>query len=260
MHFGVITIKLIVLNLPLSHSEPVRPRTGNPAWLPLIVYMGNHSGLPQQINIPMSNYDPRKHHRRSIRLKGYDYAQEGLYFITICVQHRKHLFGNIENGKMILNDAGEMVVRWYDELENKYPDKLCHEMVVMPNHFHCIIENIRANDDLGDVGATLRGCPDGDLDAHAGTPLPQKYGRHNKKYNATIGDALDWFKTMTTDEYIRGVKNNGWQRFDGKMWQRNYWEHIIRNETSGERIAQYIINNPQKWDDDILNDGNKKLE
>ena len=202
----------------------------------------------------MSNYDPRKHHRRSIRLKGYDYAQEGLYFITICVQHRQHLFGSIENGKMILNAAGEMVVRWYDELENKYPDKLCHEMVVMPNHFHCIIENVRA---------ILRGCPngdlgngdlgDGDLGAHIGAPLPdEKYGIHNQKYNATIGDAMDWFKTMTTNEYIRGVKNHGWQRFDGKLWQRNYWEHIIRNETSGERIAQYIINNPQKWDDDMF--------
>ena len=232
----------------------------------------------------MSNYDPRKHHRRSIRLKGYDYAQEGLYFITICVQHRMHLFGKIENGKMILNAAGEMVVRWYDELENKYPDKLCHEMVVMPNHFHCIIENVRANDDLGDgdwgahVGAPLRGRPDnecGHPDNERGRPdnergrpdnerghpdTSEKYGIHNQKYNATIGDAMDWFKTMTTNEYIRGVKNHGWQRFDGKLWQRNYWEHIIRNETSGERIAQYIINNPQKWDDDILKNEDKKLE
>ena len=95
--------------------------------------------------------------------------------------------------------------------------------------------------------------PDGELGTHAGVPQPnEKYGIHNKKYNATIGDALDWFKTMTTNEYIRGVKNHDWQRFDGKLWQRNYWEHIIRNETSGEKIAQYIITNPQKWDDDIL--------
>ena len=245
----------------------------------------------------MSNYDPRKHHRRSIRLKGYDYAQEGLYFITVCVQHRKHLFGRIENGNMELNDAGEMVVRWYDELENKYPDKLCHEMVVMPNHFHCIIENVRANDDLNDgdwdahVGAPLRGHPDnerghpdnerghpdnerghpdnerghpdnerGHPDNERGHPdnecanpnTPEKYGIHNKKYNATIGDVLDWFKTMTTNEYIRGVKNLGWQRFDGKLWQRNYWEHIIRDAAANERIAQYIINNPQKWDEDML--------
>jgi hypothetical protein len=134
-------------------------------------------------------YNPELHHRRSIRLKGYDYSQEGLYFITICVQDGESLFGEIvvgaslrgcpesdnngctesdingfpesdNNGcpesdingspesningckQMILNDAGKMVERWYRELENKYPDKRCHEMVIMPNHFHCIIENL----------------------------------------------------------------------------------------------------------------------
>jgi len=71
------------------------------------------------------HYDPKKHHRRSIRLKGYDYARAGLYFITICVQHHTCLFGYIENGVMILNDAGVMVEKWYYELENKYPDKNC---------------------------------------------------------------------------------------------------------------------------------------
>ena len=114
-------------------------------------------------------YNHEIHHRRSIRLKGYDYSQEGLYFITICIEDRKYLLGKIvvigaslrgcpeshdnetngcpESGtnrckQMILNDAGKMVERWYRELENKYPDKRCHEMVIMPNHFHCIIENI----------------------------------------------------------------------------------------------------------------------
>jgi REP element-mobilizing transposase RayT len=97
-------------------------------------------------------YDPLKHHRRSIRLKGYDYSQPGLYFITICTQNRACLFGKIENGEMILNDAGNRVEKWYYELENKYPDKRCHKMVVMPNHFHCIIENISTN-------ATMMGVP-----------------------------------------------------------------------------------------------------
>ena len=86
-------------------------------------------------------YNPQKHHRRTIRLKGYDYSQAGLYFITICTKNRACLFGEIENGSMILNDAGRMVEKWYAELENKYPGKCCHEMVVMPNHFHCIIRN-----------------------------------------------------------------------------------------------------------------------
>jgi putative transposase len=74
----------------------------------------------------------------------------------------------------------------------------------------------------------------------------------NKKYNATIGDAMDWFKTMTTNEYIRGVRQSGWKRFNGKLWQRNYWEHIIRSTAEYERISSYIIANPAKWRRDKL--------
>lgn len=106
----------------------------------------------------MNRYNPNIHHRRSIRLKGYDYSQAGLYFVTICVQNREHLFGNIKNGEMILNDAGQMVEKWYYELENKFPDIKCDAMIVMPNHFHCIIENIGTA--VGAVGADLRVCPD----------------------------------------------------------------------------------------------------
>jgi len=144
-------------------------------------------------------YNPEIHHRRSIRLKGYDYSQEGLYFITICVQDRESLFGEIvvgaslrgcpesdnngctesdingfpesdNNGckQMILNDAGQMVERWYRELENKYPDKRCHEMVIMPNHFHCIIENMGAGSQT-DNGSKLG--VGSNLGAHVGAPL-----------------------------------------------------------------------------------------
>ena len=73
---------------------------------------------------------------------------------------------------------------------------------------------------------------------------------HNKKQNATIGNLVDWFKTMATNEYIRGVKQYGWRRFDGKLWQRNYWEHIIRSPDEYERIANDINNNPYKWRED----------
>jgi hypothetical protein len=78
----------------------------------------------------------------------------------------------------------------------------------------------------------------------------EKYGLHNKKYNAAINNLVDWFKTMTTNEYIRGVKQYGWKRFDGKLWQRNYYEHIIRSTEEYERIADYITDNPAKWKDD----------
>lgn len=205
-------------------------------------------------------YDPRKHHRRSIRLKGYDYSREGLYFVTICVRHHICLFGGVENGIMLLNDAGRMVEKWYYELGNKYPDKNCDEMVVMPNHFHCIIENVPVPDGDAADGNTLDGeLMDGEiLDAHVGTSLrgrsqpepDSRYGMNNQKYRATIGDAMDWFKTMSTNEYIRGVKKYNWQRFDKKLWQINYWEHIIRDEQDYLRIKNYIIDNPKKWGDD----------
>lgn len=208
----------------------------------------------------MNKYNPNIHHRKSIRLKGYDYSQAGLFFITICVQDRKCLFGEIVNGAMILNDAGQMVEKWYRELENKYPDKKCHEMVVMPNHFHCIIENVVT------VGADLRVCPydtpnqsiitptvsidappvSGDAPPVSGD-APSVSGEHK---GSPLHRAVQWFKTMSTNEYIRGVKNLGWEPFNGKLWQRNYWEHIIRDEQSYQRISEYIINNPKNWNND----------
>ena len=117
------------------------------------------------------SYDPNIHHRRSIRLKGYDYSQSGFYFITLCVQRRDYLFGEIVDHQMNLNDAGKMVEKWFHELGNKYPDIECGEYVVMPNHFHCIVENNgNGNPNMKDktgttwkegerVGADLRVCP-----------------------------------------------------------------------------------------------------
>ena len=141
-------------------------------------------------------------------------------------------------------------------------------MVIMPNHFHCIIENMGAGSQLNNgsqlddvsqlgahVGAPLRGrpmindnvCPN---DIECVHHDDEKYGLHNKKYNVAIGNLVDWFKTMTTNEYIRSVKQYGWKRFDGKLWQRNYYEHVIRSLEEYERIADYIINNPAKWQQD----------
>ena len=214
-----------------------------------------------------------------MRLPGYDYSRAGLYFLTIVVQNRLHLFGKIERAvhidptKMILNDAGNMVKKWYYEIENKFPDKRCREMVVMPNHFHCIIENMETDDTLLDahtswdahVGAPLRGRPENggwrpdnggrrpDNDGGRVNPGDYQYGVHNKQFGATIGNVMDWFKTMTTNEYIRGVKNNNWMRFDGKLWQRNYYDHIIRNNHAYHNISEYIVNNPAKWNDDTFN-------
>ena len=99
------------------------------------------------------------HHRRSIRLKEYDYSQLGLYFITIVLQNRECLIGEIVNDKMILNDAGQMIARWYFELENKFSNAKCHEYIIMPNHIHAIIEIIVNPKTVNTVGADLCVCP-----------------------------------------------------------------------------------------------------
>ncbi|MCP4977997.1 MAG: hypothetical protein GY931_17755, partial [Maribacter sp.] len=92
---------------------------------------------------------------RSIRLEGYDYSQAGLYFITLCTQNSLHLFGEIANEKMVLNDAGMMVEKWWNELKNKFPNIKLDEFIVMPNHFHGIIQIMNTHT----VGANLRVCP-----------------------------------------------------------------------------------------------------
>ena len=100
-------------------------------------------------------YNPNIHHRRSIRLKGYDYSQAGMYFVTICVQNKEHFFGEIKNGELLLNDAGQMVEKWCAELSHKFSDIIVDPYIVMPNHFHAII----VNTGNGIVGADLRVCP-----------------------------------------------------------------------------------------------------
>lgn len=183
-------------------------------------------------------YNPDIHHRRSVRLKGYDYSSKGMYFITICTQNRENLFGEIVDNEMILNVAGEMVKRWYLELKNKYTNLYCDVNVIMPNHFHCILEILGTN-----VGADLRVCPDMNQchvvkGEHTGSPLPQ---------------IIQWFKTMTTNGYIKMVKQNLLPCFHKRIWQRNYHEHIIRNEQEYIRIVDYIENNPRLWKDDRYN-------
>jgi len=400
-------------------------------------------------------YNPQIHHRRSIRLKGYDYSQAGLYFITICTQNRACLFGDVRRGEsmgegspnqhspvMVLNDAGKMIKHWYDELGHKFTDIKCHAMIIMPNHIHFIIENtgftassesfsgssaavVRANlcvrpdgnrpdgnrpngnladilpngnllrdkniscngnilgngdaqcngnlscknDILGEssaVRANLCVRPDENFtdvrpnenpadirsnenllrDKNAscnGNILENGDAQCNGEFlkngniscnedflkdenlscngdflkdenlscngeflkngniscneeflkdenlscngdaqcngnilckndileNQNIGgeqnqnilgehigsplrDVIRWFKTMTTNNYIRGVKQNGWMPFDGKLWQRNYYEHIIRDDLSYRNISDYIHNNPAKWNIDKL--------
>jgi REP element-mobilizing transposase RayT len=191
--------------------------------------------------------------RRNLRLEGYDYSKSGMYFVTVCVHNRACLFGRIENKQIILNDAGRMIEKWFHELEHKYPDKKIHEFVVMPNHFHGIVENRYSPESKIDpdahAGAPLRGRPE--ENAANKNEYPQ-YDEENRVYGATIGRAINWFKTMTTNAYIRGVKNMDWAKYDGKLWQRNYHDHIIRTKQEYYRISEYIRTNPEHWEEDCL--------
>ena len=155
------------------------------------------------------------YNRKSLRLKGYDYSRAGKYFITTCTYKRQNLFGKIKNKKMILNHAGKIIKRWYLELENKY-NTTCHEYIIMPDHVHFIIE----------INADMSLCT------------------HIK-----LGQIVGWFKTFTTNEIIKEVKSKKLKPFYKKVWQRDYYESIIRTERGFERVVKYIKNNPLKYID-----------
>jgi len=189
-------------------------------------------------------YDPEKHHRRSIRLKGYDYSQAGVYFVTIVTQGRACVFGDIVDREIRLNAAGHMVKTVWKEMPAFYPGVGIDAFVVMPNHIHGII--MITNDT---VGAGLVPAQNGATPSGATTRVAP-----------TLGDIIGAFKSRTTVLYTRGVKQSGWATFPGRLWQRNYYEHIIRNEESLNRIRQYILNNPSRWAMDRENPNASELE
>ena len=168
--------------------------------------------------------------RKSLRLKHHDYTQNGFYFITICIQHKTCLLGEIIDKNMILNEAGSMIHTLWHEIPYYYEGFKIHEFVVMPNHIHGIIEIVSRGSE-GEGG-------------HGSPPLHEE--------QLSVSDLVQRFKTLTTSRYIHGVKHHHWIRFDKQLWQRSYYEHIIRDEKKLEEIQTYIINNPINWDKDSL--------
>lgn len=183
-------------------------------------------------------YNPDIHHRRSIRLKGYDYSRSGLYFITLCVVDRICVFGNIVDGKMQLNDIGRLVEEeWLNTINIRKGDVRLHNYIVMPNHFHAIIEICECMDECDssqilntdNVGECEKGeCEKGECDSPLRMKSPSK----------TVG------------AIVRGFKGAVSRQLGYSVWQRNYYEHIIRTGESYRQISDYIVNNPTKWQDD----------
>jgi len=181
-------------------------------------------------------FNPDIHHRRSIRLKDYDYSQAGAYFVTICTKDKECMFGVIEDAQMEFNDAGKMVQNVWHELPGRFPEILLDEFIIMPNHLHGIVSIVGAplvGAQIPEVGARIL------EEDRAGTrPAP------------TLGDIISVFKSITTHLYTEGVMQQRWQHFNGKLWQRNYYEHIIRSEIELNKIREYIINNVLNWEAD----------
>ena len=175
--------------------------------------------------------------RQTIRLPEYDYSLPGTYFVTICVQNRECFFGEIIDKNMIANKAGKMVQTIWNEIPEYYPGINIDVFQIMPNHLHGIIRVVGANPCVcpKNNGQT-RGSVNGQTRGSAPTGgLPMIVQR---------------FKSLTTKQYIDGVKYDNWPPFSTKLWQRNYYEHIIRNENELNNIRQYIRDNPMKWQDD----------
>jgi len=197
-------------------------------------------------------YDPAVHHRRSIRLPAYDYAQAGAYFVTICVQNRECLLGEVIEGQMILSGPGQMVETVWPELPQHYPNVQADAFVVMPNHIHGIIILVGAGapPHIGHVGAGPCACP-------GVAPTVDDSGRpQGVAPTLSLPDVVHRFKSLTTAKYRRNVLQDGWPPFPGRLWQRNYYERVIRDDEELNRIREYIIDNPARWTEDPENPNN----
>ena len=192
-------------------------------------------------------YNPAIHRRRSIRLNGYDYSQAGLYFITICCEDRICRFGEIENNEMILNNGGKIADECWIEIPKHFPNVVLHEHIVMPNHVHGIIELTNATDVGVENFQPLPNNTNNTVGAENFLPLQRndeiKRNEFQKMIPRSVGSIVKGFKIGVTKWFCANTDIE-------TIWQRNYHEHIIRNEQSYQTISEYIINNPLKWNDD----------
>jgi REP element-mobilizing transposase RayT len=188
-------------------------------------------------------FDSTIHHRRSIRLKNYDYSQPGAYFVTLVTQNRANLFGEIADGVMRLNDLGEIVRSTWLRLQDFF--SICHdEWLIMPNHLHAIIW---IKDSSTGEASTQRNWVDASpqrLIASESSPQRQPIGTRS----GSLGAIIQNFKSISTRKINQAQHSPG-----TPTWQRNYYEHITRNQAELERIRQYIADNPRHWAEDQEN-------
>ncbi len=179
--------------------------------------------------------DVNVHYRRSIRLKGYDYAQAGAYFVTMCTQDRACLLGDVVGEEVRLSDAGSMIQAVWEEIPDHYPGAETDEFVVMPNHIHGIIA----------IPGRGESCirPGDSHQPDSGDHKDRPYGT----MAGSLGRIIQAFKSTTTHEYVMGTRQCGWPTFRARLWQRGYFEHVVRDDRDLERIREYIATNPLRW-------------
>ena len=170
-------------------------------------------------------------HRRSIRLQEYDYTQSGAYFFTVVVQDRLCLFGDVVDQEMRTNEAGALVHSLWEALPGRFSFIQLDVFIVMPNHVHGILTIDQS------VGAPLVG-------ARGGNSSPT---RATTRVAPTLGAVIGAYKSLTTRAYIEGVNAGAWPPFRKRLWQRNYYEHVVRNDASLAELRQYILDNPARW-------------
>ena len=176
--------------------------------------------------------------RKQTRLKGYDYSGEGCYFVTICSKARQNIFGEITavgaglasaRYEIKLSKLGQIVYEQWRDIPNQYKNMKIDQSIVMPNHFHGIL--------VVDSGIERADVQDRRADAR---PAP------------TVSDVVCSFKSRCAVEYLKYIRQNNLD-VSGAIWQRGFYDHVIRNEHSLNEIREYILNNPVKWDDDENN-------
>ena len=182
--------------------------------------------------------DPERRHRQSLRLKHYDYSWAGAYFVTIVTQNRVCRFGTIQRETMELSPAGKMLKSVWADLPKRFPSIALDAYIVMPNHFHALVV----------FPAPLLNTLQHPSPAEQKVPT-----RGTATERPTLGTIIGAWKSLTTMDYIVGVKTQNWLPFVNHLWQRNYYEHIVRDEDDLARIRYYIETNPQQWAQDAEN-------
>lgn len=184
-------------------------------------------------------FDPKIHHRRSIRLAGYDYTQPGSYFVTICVHERACILGIVNNGTVTLSRYGSVVEKDWLNIQRHFPEVEFDVLMIMPNHIHGILHILGRGEAFSNQNQRAFFKP-----SENASPLRPASGTQSGSLAAIIQN----FKSVSTRKINRIRSMPGFP-----LWQRDYYEHIVRDETELARIRTYIVNNPLQWESDREN-------